>query len=94
MTVVKINKLSVPSGANEELERRFAERKHSVDSAPGFEGFELLRPAGEQKEYFVVTRWADEASFQAWASQRQPRDPKSTVSNSEGLLEFEVVDLD
>ncbi|WP_030014379.1 MULTISPECIES: antibiotic biosynthesis monooxygenase family protein [Micrococcales] len=94
MTVVKINKLSVPEGAGQELEHRFAERKHSVDSAPGFEGFELLRPAGEQKEYFVITRWADEESFQAWASQRTPRDPKSTVSTSEGMLEFEVVDLD
>ncbi|MFI8595849.1 antibiotic biosynthesis monooxygenase [Kocuria koreensis] len=93
MTVVKINRLSVPSGANEELERRFAARKHSVDSAPGFEGFELLRPAGEQTEYFVLTRWADEESFRAWAAQRQPRDPQSTVSTSEGMLEFEVVDL-
>ena len=44
MTVVKINRLSVPEGVGPELEHRFAERKHSVDSAPGFQGFELLRP--------------------------------------------------
>lgn len=94
MTVVKINRLAVPEGRQEELEKRFAARKHSVDGAPGFEGFELLRPVAGEERYFVTTRWADEESFQAWAAQRQPRDPATTVSRAEGILEFEVVDLD
>ena len=94
MTVVKINRLAVPEGKREELEKRFAQRKHSVDQAPGFEGFELLRPAGETEHYFVVTRWTDDESFRAWAAQRTPRDPSHTVSRAEGILEFEVVDLD
>lgn len=93
MTVVKINRLSVPEGSSAELEKRFAQRKHSVDKAPGFEGFELLRPVGETKEYFVVTKWATDEDFQAWAGQRTPREPGTTVSSSEGILEFEVVDL-
>ncbi|MGY5765190.1 antibiotic biosynthesis monooxygenase family protein [Brachybacterium sp. DNPG3] len=95
MTVVKINRLAVPAGQEAELEKRFAARKRSVDGAPGFEGFELLRPAAgaEEDRYFVVTRWADEESFRAWADQRTPRDPSSTVSRAEGILEFEVVDL-
>lgn len=93
MTVVKINQLAVPEAQREELEKRFAARKHSVDGAPGFEGFELLRPTADQEHYFVVTRWADEESFQAWAAQREKRDPATTVSRAEGMLEFEVVDL-
>lgn len=94
MSLVKINVLEVPEGNHEELEARFAARKHSVDSAPGFEGFELLRPTGSNDRYFVITRWADEESFQAWAGQRTPRKPSTTVSSSDGILEFEVVDLD
>ena len=95
MSIVKINQLAVKDGQSEELERRFAARRHSVDQAPGFEGFELLRPQGEgQEHYFVITRWADEASFEAWASQRHARDPQTTVSRAEGILSFEVVDLD
>lgn len=94
MTVVKINRLTVPAGQGAELEQRFAARKHSVDQAPGFEGFELLRPTGDQDEYFVLTRWADEECFEAWAAQRHPRDPQTTVSRSEGLLSFEVVELE
>lgn len=94
MTVVKINRLAVPAGQEAELEKRFAARRHSVDQAPGFEGFELLRPVAGEDHYFVITRWADDESFQAWASQRQPRDPSTTVSRAEGVLEFEVVELD
>lgn len=93
MTVVKINRLSVPAGDSAELEKRFAQRKHSVDEAPGFEGFELLRPTGETKDYFVITKWASEEDFRAWAGQRAPREPGTTVSKSEGILEFEVVEL-
>jgi len=94
MTVVKINQLAVPDSRREELEKRFAARKRSVDDAPGFEGFELLRPVAGEERYFVLTRWADEESFRAWAAQRQQRDPATTVSRAEGMLEFEVVDLE
>ncbi len=44
MSVVKINAIEVPEGAGPELEARFAARKHAVDSSPGFQGFQLLRP--------------------------------------------------
>ena len=37
MSIVKINAISVPPQAGEELERRFAERQGTVDDAPGFE---------------------------------------------------------
>ena len=94
MTVVKINRLAVTGDQAPELEKRFAARKHSVDSAPGFEGFELLRPTAGEEHYFVITRWADEQSFQDWVAQRQQRDPSTTVSRAEGMLEFEVVELD
>ncbi|WP_422115923.1 antibiotic biosynthesis monooxygenase family protein [Brachybacterium sp. UNK5269] len=94
MTVIKINRLAVPEGREAELEKRFAARRHSVDQAPGFEGFELLRPVAGEDRYYVITRWADDESFRAWAAQRAPRDPSTTVSRAEGMLEFEVVALD
>ncbi|WP_394213943.1 antibiotic biosynthesis monooxygenase family protein [Brachybacterium vulturis] len=94
MTVIKINRLALPEGQHAELEKRFAARKHSVDQAPGFEGFELLRPVAGEDRYFVITRWADDESFRAWAAQRTPRDPSASVSRADGMLEFELVELD
>lgn len=99
MAVVKINAIDVPSGAGEELERRFAARAGAVENSPGFLGFELLRPIGGETRYFVYTRWESEEAYQAWAAgpsraahaggegggQRPP------VASGATLLEFEVV---
>ncbi len=66
MTVVKINAITVPGDSGDELARRFAARVGAVDNQEGFEGFELLKPTDYRATWLVVTRWRDEASFQAW----------------------------
>lgn len=101
MTIIRINAITVPDNAGPELEKRFAARSASVDQMPGFEGFELLRPTDASKRYFVVTRWADEESFNNWVSSQAfasehakavAPDAKPVSSHAE-LLSFEVVDL-
>jgi heme oxygenase (mycobilin-producing) len=66
MSYVAINVLTVPAGAGETLEQRFAARQGAVDTAPGFERFELLRPVEGTSDYLVYTRWRSEADFVAW----------------------------
>jgi heme-degrading monooxygenase HmoA len=66
VSVVKINAITVPKESGDELAKRFAARAGAVDSQPGFEGFELLRPTDDRTTWLVVTRWRDEESFQAW----------------------------
>ena len=68
MSIVKINAITVPRERFDEFERRFAYRAGRVDAAPGFEGFELLRPNDEREVCLVLTRWRSEDDFQAWAS--------------------------
>ncbi len=68
MTVVKINAITVREGSGDELADRFARRAGAVDGADGFEGFDLLRPTDERGVWLVVTRWRDEAAFEAWVS--------------------------
>lgn len=95
MSVVKINAISVPPQAHEELERRFAARAHTVDSSPGFLGFQLLRPTAGEERYFVVTQWEDDASFEAWrdgdARAAHAGQHGKPVASGANLLEFEVV---
>ena len=71
MSYVAINVLTVPDGAGATLEERFAARQGSVDSAPGFEHFELLRPLEGTEDYLVYTRWTTEADFTAWRTSQQ-----------------------
>ena len=66
MSYVAINVLTVPADGGATLEQRFASRQGSVDSAPGFEHFELLRPLEGTADYLVYTRWRSEADFRAW----------------------------
>ena len=95
MSIVKINAISVPPQAGPELERRFGERAHTVDRAPGFLGFQLLRPVAGDDRYFVVTHWQDEESFAAWrdgdARSAHAGEHAKPVASGADLLEFEVV---
>ena len=95
MPVVKINAIEVPANAGPELEKRFANRAHSVDDQPGFLGFQLLRPVKGEERYFVVTQWETEEAFQAWASgpavEAHKGQQAKPVATGASLLEFEVV---
>jgi heme-degrading monooxygenase HmoA len=68
MSVVKINAITVPRERFDEFERRFAARAGRVETAEGFEGFELLRPNDERELCLVVTRWRSEEDFRAWVA--------------------------
>lgn len=97
MSYVAINVLSVPAGAGATLEERFAARQGAVESAPGFEHFELLRPVEGTSDYLVYTRWRSVEDFAAWragqgaghAGQR-PEGERPAAAGST-LWAFEVV---
>lgn len=100
MSVVKINAIEVSQGRGPELEARFAARAREVESMPGFEGFELLRPTEGESRYFVYTRWESEDAFNAWVKSdafknghRQAAKDKgeAPVAHGSRLLAFEVV---
>lgn len=95
MSIVRINALTVPSGAGDELEARFRNRVGEVEKMPGFEGFELLKPdAGDT--WYVYTRWESVEAFQAWVesesfSRGHARTSENPVAHASELLAFEVV---
>ena len=68
MTVIKINAITVAPDSGDELARRFAARAGAVDGQEGFEGFELLQPTDDRTTWLVITRWRDEAAFDAWVA--------------------------
>jgi heme-degrading monooxygenase HmoA len=68
LTVIKINAITVAADSGDELAKRFAARAGAVDDQDGFEGFELLKPTDDRHTWLVVTRWRDDAAFQAWVS--------------------------
>jgi heme-degrading monooxygenase HmoA len=102
MSVVRINAIEVGADRGEELARRFAARAGAVDSADGFEGFELLRPTDDRSTWLVVTRWRDAASFDRWVASpafahghRSATSPPAAapVGTHSELWSYDVVDL-
>ncbi len=73
---IAINRINVPKGQSESLEKRFASSE-GLKGQAGVLGFELLRrtwqpaqgeqaAAAETEEYMAVTRWETEEQFHAW----------------------------
>ncbi|GAB3559344.1 antibiotic biosynthesis monooxygenase family protein [Spelaeicoccus albus] len=95
MAVVKINAVKVPDHAHAEFERRFGNRAGTIDTSPGFRGFEMLRPVAGDDRYFIVTRWDDDESYEAWrdstARAAHKGEQGKPVFSEANVLEFEVV---
>jgi heme-degrading monooxygenase HmoA len=68
MTIIRINAITVPADAGDELAHRFAARAGAVDDQDGFEGFELLKPTDDRTTWLVITRWRDTEAFENWLS--------------------------
>lgn len=95
MSIVRINALTVPAEAGDQLENRFRQRIGEVEKMPGFESFELLRP-DDGDTWYVYTRWNSVEAFQAWVeSEAFTRGHAQTRSNpvahASELLSFDVV---
>ena len=99
-SVVKINAVTVPEGSGDGLARRFAARAGAVDNQEGVKSFELLRPTDGRSQWLVVTRWRDEACFEAWvkspaiahghAGADRPAGHGGPVSVASALWSYEV----
>src|ERR1035437_2423667 len=102
MTIIKVNAITVPAEGGDELARRFGARAGAVDDQPAFQGCELLKPTDERNTWLVITRWADDESFQAWVnspafghghrSETKPADQPAApnVGMSSGLWSYEI----
>jgi heme-degrading monooxygenase HmoA len=95
MSIVRINALTVPADAGDELAARFSKRIGEVEKMPGFESFELLKPA-EGDTWYVYTRWESVEAFEAWVeseafSRGHARTRQNPVAQASTLLAFDVV---
>lgn len=68
MSIVVVNAITVPPDRIDEFESRFAARAGEVEGMPGFEAFELLKPADGRDVFLVYTRWESREAFEGWMS--------------------------
>ena len=70
---VSLSKFRVRNGMGTQVAEAFRARPHLVEAANGFLRMDVLTPADDDSEFWLLTFWTDEASFQAWHSSHQYR---------------------
>jgi heme-degrading monooxygenase HmoA len=71
---VALSRFRVANGMSAEVEAAFQARPHLVDDAPGFVRMDVLSPADDAAEFWLITYWTDEKSFRAWHASHLYRD--------------------
>lgn len=61
-----ISRFSVANETDAAVREAFRARPHKVDEAPGFVRMAVASPTDDPKEFWLLTYWRDEASFDAW----------------------------
>jgi heme oxygenase (mycobilin-producing) len=63
---VALSQFTVVEGMEHKVKDAFVSRPHLVEKAPGFERMEVLRPQDVPEDFWLLTWWQDEASYQNW----------------------------
>jgi len=70
---IVISKFKVANGMMRQVREAFINRPHDVDRVPGFAGMEVISPADEPDEFWLLTYWTSQAAFQQWHASDQYR---------------------
>lgn len=65
-TFLALSKFKIRNGMAAEVRDAFIKRPHLVDGAEGFVRMDVVSPANDESEFWLLTYWQDEASFTEW----------------------------
>lgn len=64
--VTILSRFVVANGKEDEVREAFINRPHLVENAPGFLRLEVLSPADDPREFWLLTYWQTEQHFRDW----------------------------
>lgn len=66
---IALSTFEVANDMAPEVKAAFVNRPHMVDSERGFLGMKVFTPQENSNEFWVMTTWTDEESYQVWYKQ-------------------------
>ena len=63
---IALSCFTIDNDMSAEVRTAFAQRPHRVDAIAGFVGMEVMSPTDNAQEIWLLTRWRDQASYEAW----------------------------
>lgn len=76
---VALSRFVVRNGMEEDVRSAFQERPHLVDDEPGFIRMEVFRPLDHPEEFWLMTWWEDEGSFDTWHKSHKYKDSHAGI---------------
>ena len=64
--VVVLSRFRVANGMDADVAQAFRQRPREVEQTPGFLWLEVLADAEDPSTFYLLTRWTDRRSFDAW----------------------------
>lgn len=63
---IALSCFTLANDLSQAVREAFVQRPHLVDAVPGFLGMEVMSPTDNAQEFWLLTRWRDEASYDNW----------------------------
>lgn len=76
---VALSRFRIRNEMSEDVAAAFRERPHMVDAADGFVRMDVISPADDESEFWLITYWRDEASFRSWHRSHEYRDSHAGI---------------
>ena len=71
---VAVSRFRVANGMAPDVASAFRTRPHLVESAEGFVRLDVLSPSDDESEFWLITYWTDQDSFESWHRSHLYRD--------------------
>lgn len=76
---VALSCFTVANGMEAEVRAAFETRPHAVDQVEGFLRLEVIQPAEDSSEFWLLTFWTNEDSFKRWHRSHQYSDSHAGI---------------
>ena len=78
-TFVAISRFRVANGMESDVAEAFRNRPHMVEGADGFVRMDVITPAEDGSEFWLLTYWKDEECFRRWHASHLYRDSHAGI---------------
>ena len=76
---VAVSRFRIRNEMSEEVADAFRKRPHMVDDTDGFVRLDVISPAEDDAEFWLITYWRDEESFRRWHASHEYRDSHAGI---------------
>lgn len=87
---IAMSRFVVANGMENEVHQAFQHRPHRVDQAAGFLRMEVLRPVQKPNEFWLLTWWMDQVSYNEWHKSHAYHDSHSGIPKGLKLVQGET----